>query len=624
MTTRNIVPIVTEDGRIGTSAKKWLSGWFKVLYPDNIELGHSSDTTISRVSAGTVAIEGKNIYMAGGDVISIADGGTGASTAQEAINTLTSVSSASNEYVLTKDTTTGNAIFKPITTLEMGLIGTPGAAGFGVGICPIDRLPSGMTGMPGYSVIGDDNYGNYIFRDGSVMCFVPKFYYKINATNHIDIVGVDTYTTTSEANSAGYALHRAFIDGGVEQPGFFYDKYKVSKNALGTGYVASSILNGLPLSTHADHNPAAGCTGGANYYYSLIELAHHRDGADGNVNANSIFFEHSIFQVAAIAMLATCHGQHATNTTNCAWFHATYNYPKGLNNNQAPVTGTISNADVDDNVLTFVSDGYGNCGKTGSGNPFAKTTHNGQNCGIADVNGLINEISIGVTCIAGTKAVAAASKANPCVIQTTAAHGLSNDAYIMITGVAGMTQLNDKIYKITVIDEDEFSLQGVDSSSYSDYVSDGTITYGSWYVAKQSTAMKTFTSGNSGATDHWGATGVAALMEAYTPVFETAGGGTFGQRMGSSANQVLSEAVSGTGWLQTGMWFPKDANGIDTTGTNLFGKDYYYQYIRNEMCLISLGAGPDTTYAGVGDVSWYSSRTNASANVGGRFACYPV
>lgn len=78
----------------------------------NIELGHASDTTISRVSAGNIAVEGKGIYRADGTDVPIADGGTGQSTAQAAIDALTQVSAATNEYVLTKDTATGNAKWK--------------------------------------------------------------------------------------------------------------------------------------------------------------------------------------------------------------------------------------------------------------------------------------------------------------------------------------------------------------------------------------------------------------------------------------------------------------------------------------------------------------------------------
>ena len=44
--------------------------------------------------------------------VPITQGGTGAITAQAAINALSAVSGATNEYVLTKDTATGNAIFK--------------------------------------------------------------------------------------------------------------------------------------------------------------------------------------------------------------------------------------------------------------------------------------------------------------------------------------------------------------------------------------------------------------------------------------------------------------------------------------------------------------------------------
>ena len=44
--------------------------------------------------------------------LAVADGGTGQSTAQLAINALSAVSGATNEHVLTKDTATGNAIFK--------------------------------------------------------------------------------------------------------------------------------------------------------------------------------------------------------------------------------------------------------------------------------------------------------------------------------------------------------------------------------------------------------------------------------------------------------------------------------------------------------------------------------
>ncbi len=44
--------------------------------------------------------------------ITIDQGGTGNVTRQQAVNSLASVGGATNEYVLTKDTATGNAKFK--------------------------------------------------------------------------------------------------------------------------------------------------------------------------------------------------------------------------------------------------------------------------------------------------------------------------------------------------------------------------------------------------------------------------------------------------------------------------------------------------------------------------------
>ena len=514
-------------------------------------------------------------------------------------------------------------------------IGVPGGVGFGVGLCPTAILPAGMTPMDGYNVLGNNNYGNYRFTDGSVMIWVPKFYYRIahasnptygvHGVNSVDIKGTDTYATTALANAAGYALHRAFIDEDEEKSGFFVDKYMVSKVANGAGFTAASIKNGLPLSSAAAHNPFAGCTGGANFYYSAIDLAHRRDGVDGAVNASSIFFCCSRFIYGALALLALAHGQASTSTTNCAWYHATYNYPKGLNNNQAPVSGVISNADVDDNTLTYVSDGYSNCGKTGSGSPFAKTTHNGQNCGVADLNGLMYEITIGATCVASTKAIEAISKANPAVITITG-HGLT-DGDVMQIGTAitqaNWTGLNSKVWPVTKLTDDTFSVAFDSSGIAVDYdagTDPGTCVLGKFYAAKQATAMKDFTNSNVGATDHWGATGVAAMMDLFLAPFGA--GDAFAMRYGSGANQVLSEATSGAGYLLAGLGFPKDSGGTDATGTNLFGKDYFYNYVINEMCLLSCAHWNDASYAGVWCVGWYVVRGSSNNHVGFRAACY--
>jgi hypothetical protein len=49
-----------------------------------IELGHATDTTLARASAGNLSIEGNIVYRAGGTDVPVTDGGTGASTAAAA------------------------------------------------------------------------------------------------------------------------------------------------------------------------------------------------------------------------------------------------------------------------------------------------------------------------------------------------------------------------------------------------------------------------------------------------------------------------------------------------------------------------------------------------------------
>jgi hypothetical protein len=92
---------------------------------------------------------------------------------------------------------------------------------------------------------------------------------------------------------------------------------------------------------------------------------------------------------------------------------------------------------------------------------------------------------------------------------------------------------------------------------------------------------------------------VAAKVDAFTPPFKTSGGVAFVQRFGSGANQVLSEAVSGDGYRLAGLGLPKDNAAIDETGTDPFGKDYFYQYIRNGLCLLSCYGWYSSSNAGV-------------------------
>ena len=101
------------------SGKEYQIGGVPVLSSNTLGSGvaNSSLESVGTLDTGTWEA----------DVIEIGFGGTGSATQQGAINSLTNVSAATNEHVLTKDTATGNAVFKviPSTGGDVSKVGTP-------------------------------------------------------------------------------------------------------------------------------------------------------------------------------------------------------------------------------------------------------------------------------------------------------------------------------------------------------------------------------------------------------------------------------------------------------------------------------------------------------------------
>jgi hypothetical protein len=262
-------------------------------------------------------------------------------------------------------------------------IGVAGQQGFGVGIAP--DLPNNFVKLSGTEDPASDNYGNYLHSDGSIMCYVPAFFYKYGtgsnglALNVCDIKPFNFHDSVAAANAAGYALHRAFYNGGTIRPGFFVDKYLCSRNGL----TASSIKNGVVLSSVI----RGGLT---DTPFSILGQSNAFWGAIGTVRTRgAAFHPKTLFQNGALALLANAHGSASTGTTFNSWYSAgSTNFPKGNNNNAL--------GDAQDGSIAYVWDGSADIpgvGKTGSANFFSKTTHNGQNCGVADLNGLVWEIT---------------------------------------------------------------------------------------------------------------------------------------------------------------------------------------------------------------------------------------
>ena len=307
-----------------------------------------------------------------------------------------------------KGATYGYSQWVQVTGTTTISIGVQGKKGFGV--APTDKpfAVLGLAEMTGTNDLTSDNYGNYIHTNGSIVCWCPKAYYRVGSSesprfatygaNALDIVGVETFSTTAEANTAGYALHRAFINAGAEQSGFFIDKYMNSKD----GTTASkSIFGGVPISLAktADYTVSNGMTGCTGILADAVVLSRARGTRWNTATA---------FMYGYLAMVSVAQAQSATSTADVAWYDPTgvTNYPKGCNNNAL--------SDVFDTTVVYVTagdSGNANKPKTGATVNFAKTTHNGSNNGVADLNGGMWEVPIGITNF-GTSAAATAVIAN--------------------------------------------------------------------------------------------------------------------------------------------------------------------------------------------------------------------
>lgn len=316
---------------------------------------------------------------------------------------------------------------------------------FGVGVAPSDVYKSlGLSPLPGTEDPKSFQYGLYekilpeetvddsAHNDGRVrrQCkayvkYIPKFYYAFlfNSTTGqlmteetlreyekysgvslallkqaqerspnqaIVIAPGSAFTNESEANSHGFILHRAFIDGGKEMPGFFIANsllyYSASSNNLNTDtkyyyYFGAKELN------HYEYDLAE------SHVQGIVRLDGNTppvwpDFTDnGTLNSAvtlcrkfSGFNLASVFMWSAISMLSFAAGLYCKDATECAWYKDSGNIgPRGNNS---------TTKDADDSTVTFptMSNNIGTPFPSDSGQ-YAKTTHNGTISGITNVNG---------------------------------------------------------------------------------------------------------------------------------------------------------------------------------------------------------------------------------------------
>lgn len=265
--------------------------------------------------------------------------------------------------------------------LRYGNVGIPGQKGFGLGVCLEDvaSLDSyNMSPMQGYNDPNNINYGNYLHEPtGSVMCWIPAFKYRVNDRflNSVDIWRPDDPSCPQNA-----VLHRAFIDGGHRKSGFFCDKYLCSPSS---NNIAVSVKNGSILSLYSKSDYGK-------YTGSMPNCLGRLDDAITASRARGKGFQcMSVFQLGALRLLVLAHAQASKSTEFNAWYDSSgqHNLPRGNTDNLK---------DHYNHSITWRSDPYyTNKGLTGSCTPFAASTHNGQECGIADLKGCLHQVVTG-------------------------------------------------------------------------------------------------------------------------------------------------------------------------------------------------------------------------------------
>lgn len=77
------------------------------------------------------------------------------------------------------------------------------------------------------------------------------------------------------------------------------------------------------------------------------------------------------------------------------------------------------------------------------------------------------------TAAGSPKTITAITAASPPVV-TSAAHGFANGAIVLLDGIVGMTQLNNRVFVVRNTATNSFELGGIDATAYTAYVSGGT------------------------------------------------------------------------------------------------------------------------------------------------------
>ncbi len=314
-------------------------------------------------------------------------------------------------------------------------VGLAGLTGFGVGCCRPELLPSDIAELPGTTNRFSPNYGNYVhLPSASIVCFLPAHYIDLQAPGDTNAPGYGTKVVISSTQSGNSVLAKAFRDGVGELAGVFVDKYQGS-NVKPDGSGMPNSSDGLPgtlpdsggvFASRPLHWPVSAIAVSGTSYSPFSRCDSTALNASATAPADNLggvwdlcqsrgsdWYPLPIWTRIHLGYLALAHSQAlldtngsplANATVNAAWMDAAPYAPKGNNNNGFDINSTTLDFSRSDIGGAAAGGFAGETGRAFTGaarigdfSATEHTTHNGQLCGIVDVNGNQWEVTPGLT-----------------------------------------------------------------------------------------------------------------------------------------------------------------------------------------------------------------------------------
>lgn len=259
--------------------------------------------------------------------------------------------------------------------------------GFGVALRHKSAKKLGLKPINSKALPNSLDYGNYIDKNNNIFVCVPKMYYKIDNGITIPELNYQPKVEVSYKPKDGFSPFLCFVksDGSLVDE-LFIAKYAMS-NSMGVniyGGHGASIFGGVPVGTVTHNVP--------NYLRANAkEPLNNNSGLFDAVKTNGENYcvaHASVYFMLAIVGMAKAQHCYEFNKKACAFIDKAPFYPKGNYQNSLRCS-------FDSDVLYSNVNSYGYKAKSGAISGFAKTTHNGALCGIADLAGNMWEIGAG-------------------------------------------------------------------------------------------------------------------------------------------------------------------------------------------------------------------------------------